>query len=218
MKMQLKLNARDVTLNSVPELRFEIQHGEGGYVLEFGGNRVTVPNKEMDRLFRTISDTTHVDWQYSKDADIQRTFRPLNRVIQCITTTPSYQLFLAGLHIADVIGMLNLDLVDRETVPDSFLYLVGNLPWRRGKQGRLFILRQGEIPDQDVRDELIANGKLFGAQFFVGDAEGMQHVSEKLIVPYATPIGFKTPVGPQTEQTWRRISEFVSQHGGGFAQ
>jgi len=114
--------------------------------------------------------------------------------------------------------MLSLDVVAPETVPDSFQYLVGNLPWPRGKQGRLFILREGTVADPVVRNELIANGKLFESQLFCGDEGRMQHTAEKLIVPYATPIGFNTRVNPQTEEAWRRICDFVRQHGGGHTQ
>jgi hypothetical protein len=228
MIIQLQLQARDVTAlpderpypdaGAVPQHRFEIQHRDTGYSLEFNGNRANVPNEHMAQLARTVSETTRVDWQYSRDTEIQNTFRPLNRILQCINSTPSYQLFLAGFHIAETIGMLSLDVVSSETVPDSFTYLVGNLPWPRGKQGRLFVLREGTITDAVVRNELIANGKLFESQLWFDDDNGMHHVGDKLIIPYATPIGFNTQVHPQTEEAWRRICEFVRHHGGGHTQ
>jgi hypothetical protein len=227
-EMKLLLHASDVTLLQdsrpspnpldVPSHSFEILHDQRGYTLTFDSHCVAVQDAEMSRLFRSISDTTHVDWEHSKDVEIQNTFGPLNRVIKCLTTTPSYQLFLAGFHIADAIGMLDLALVDHDTVSDSFRYLVGNLPWLRGKKGRLFILREGDVSDQIVRQELIANGKLFAVQYWDGDLDRTSLVDEKLAVPYATPIGFNTHVGSQTEQKWRDIVAFVRQHGGGYAE
>ena len=189
MSMQLQLNARDVTLlperrpadiatEDVPEHRFQIQHDEtSGYALEFDNHRVIVPDDHMTQLFLGVSNASRLleFWEHSRDNIIQSTFRPLNRIIQCLKTTPSYQLFLAGFHIADAIGMLSLDVVDHATVPESFRYLVGNLPWLRGKKGRLFVLPRGAVTDPMVRSQLIANGKLFEATFFVGDAGDTPH-------------------------------------------
>lgn len=230
MSMQLQLHARDVTLlpeqrpadvdpSEVPEHRFQIQHEETtGYALAFDEHRANIPDDHMSQLFLAVCNTSRVDWEHSRNIDIQSTFRPLNRVIQCLTTTPSYQLFLAGFHIADAIGLLALDVVDGVTVPDSFRYLVGNLPWIRGKKGRLFVLPHGVVADPMVRLQLIANGKLFEANFFVGDSHGTHHIDEKLIVPYATPIGFNTRVDARTEQVWREIARLVQHEGGGYAQ
>lgn len=230
MSMQLELNSRDVTMvaghrpsdvdpEDVPAHQFQIKHADNlGYVLEFDGQRANVPDDHMGQLFDGVCTATRTDWEYSKDIEIQTAFRPLNRIIQRITSTPSYQLFLAGFHIADAIGMLNLEVVDPETIPDSFRYLVGNLPWLRGKKGRLFVLPEGAVLDPEVRSQLIANGKLFQANFFLGDATGLHHVDEKLVVPYATPIGFNTRVNARTHDAWRDIARLVQREGGGYAQ
>lgn len=221
MTIQLRLFARDVTRlpssrpatdpSASPERSFSIEHGIAGYALEFDSHRANVPVDAIQRLYRHVSEANHIDWQYSSDTEIQSTFRPLRRITQCINSTPSYQLFLAGFHIGDLIGLFNDDPLDPDAIADEFRALDGNQPWPQGKRGRLFILPDGFVTDQSVKNELIANGKLFEADLYIGDNH---HVENKLCVPYATPIGFNTSVQAETESEWRRISSLVRRNGG----
>lgn len=225
MAIRLELATRDVTLlpesrpapapDAAPERLFVILHSANGYSLEFDGRRVLVPDAEIESLFTMISEHTSVEWRHSRDPEIQATFRPLNRVLQCINSTPSYQLFLAGFHVADAIGMFNLDQVQLPAIADSFRYLVGNLEWSRGKKGRLFFLPEGYVPSDEVRLELMANGKLVSTNLYTGDTDPDHHVDNKEFVPYATPIGFNTRVSVDTEATWRRISDLMRRQLGG---
>ena len=225
MAMRLALHARDVTLlpetspapdpDAAPEREFVVSHGDTGYQLEFDGRRATVPDAEIRDLLRQVTETTAVDWRHSSDPEIQATFRPLQRIVQCINSTPSYQLFLAGFHVGDSIGMFDLDQVATPAIADSFRCLVGTLHWPHGKKGHLFCIPEGYVNSETVRKELMANGKLFVVDLFVGDDGPTSHVANKLIVPYATPIGFNTRVEAETEETWRRVSALMRRQGGG---
>lgn len=167
----------------------------------------------MHGLLRQVAEGTRVEWQYSKNPDIQSTFRPLNRILQCLNSTPSYQLFIAGFHIGDAIGMFDPDQVDDQAVADSFSYLVGALQAMHGKRGRLFFVPEGYAADPQTKLELLGNGKLFEVNCYRIDG-ATHHVGDKLFVPYATPMGFNTRVDRLTEETWRRIANLADTQGG----
>lgn len=225
MAIRLELRARDVTLlpetrpapdpAMSPERHFFITHGTNGFELTFDGRRVNVPNDHMVDLLAKVSSGTSVDWRHSRNPDIQATFRPLDRVLTCLNSTPSYQLFLAGFHIADTIGVFDYEVLQQPAIEDSFRYLVGNLPWQReGKKGALFALPEAYVQGADVILELMANGKLFSADLYSGDQIPDHHINNKLFVPYATPIGFNTRVSADTELAWRRVSELIQRQRG----
>jgi hypothetical protein len=224
MAVLLTLNIRDVTQlpeerpapdpDASPERTFAIAHGAVGFSLDFDGRKASVPDQEIRALLSRVGEGTSVEWRHSRDPEIQTTFRPLNRILQCLNSTPAYQLFLAGFHIGDSIGLFDLGQVQEPAISDSFRYLVGNLPWAGGKKGRLFFLPDDYIAP-DVERELVANSKLVSADFFIGQDDPTSHVARKLFVPYATPIGFNTRVQKETEEAWRRISDLVRRQGGG---
>ena len=225
MPLRLELRARDVTLlpetrpapdpAAAPERQFSIAHDANGFTLTFDGRQANVPNDHILDLLSKVSAGTSVEWRHSTNPEIQATFRPLNRILMCINSTPSYQLFLAGFHIADAIGVFDFGVVQRPAIDDSFRYLVGNLPWQReGKKGALFVLPEGYVQGADVILELMANGKLFSADLYSGDQEPNHHVENKLFVPYATPMGFNTRVTADTEVAWRRVSELIQRQRG----
>lgn len=224
MAIRLQLHARDVTLlpdgrpatdpKVVPERAFAFSHDAGGYHLAFDGQAVTVLDSAMGNLLARVVAGTPTDWQYSSDSDTQQTFRPLNRILQRLTSTPAYQLFRAGFDIGDAIGMFDLDQVREPAIADSFRYLVGIVRGGFGRKGRLFFVPDGYVPEE-VEFELVANGKLDSADLFDGDPHANSHVAHKLFVPYATPIGFNTKVGADTERAWRRISDLIRHQGGG---
>lgn len=229
MKIELKLHANDVTKLPDPRpasvdtalhsIDFSVHLGQNVCKLVYNGNAASVTYEQLLDLASKVATTSRVDWEYPRDSDIETTFRPIERITKCIDSTPSYQLFLAGFHIAEVIGMLSLTDIRLESVPNSFRYnLLGNIPWPNGKNGRLFFLRDGEVSNSDVQHQLLANGKLFLASMFVDDGAGPQHLEEKLFVPYANPIGFNTEVADATKDAWKRICKFVRLNGGGSAQ
>lgn len=224
MAFKLQLRARDVTLlpdgrptsdpRVVPERAFTVAHNAGGYHLEFDGQAVTVPDDAMHDLLVRVVAGTPTEWQHSSESAIQQTFRPLNRILQRLTSTPAYQLFRAGFDIGAAIGMFDLGQVREPAVADSFRYLVGMVRGGFGRRGRLFFVPDGYV-SEGVEFELLANGKLDSADLFIDERDAHSHVARKLFVPYATPIGFNTRVSPDTEQVWRRISDLVRRQGGG---
>lgn len=224
MTIRLQLRARDVTQipesrpapdpNESPERAFAIVNDSGGYRLEYDGRRATVPNKEIRNLLIRVSEGTSIEWRSSSDPEIQTTFRPLNRILQCLNSTPAYQLFLAGFHIADAIGMFDLEQVQESSIADSFNYLVGNLMWTNERKGRLFFLPEGYVTPE-VEMELLANTKIVGVDLIRIVDDQTSHVGHKLYVPYATPIGFSTRVSQDTQETWRKINNLMSRQAGG---
>lgn len=226
MAIRLQLNARDVTLlpderpvsdpTTVPERAFTCAHDAGGYHLVFDGQGVTVPDDTMPNLLARIVAGTPTEWQYSSDSAVQTTFRPLNRILQRLMSTPAYQLFRAGFDVGDAIGMFNLNQVREPAIADSFRYLVGVVRGGYGKKGRLFFLPEGCVT-AEIEYALLANGKIDSADLFTGEPEANSHVARKLFVPYATPIGFNTRVNTDTENAWRQISDLIRRQGGGPA-
>jgi hypothetical protein len=224
MAIRLTLNIGDVTQlpeaqsapdpDESPERTFAITHDEIGFILEFDHQRASVPCKEIGALISRIGVGAYVEWRHSRDPEIQTTFRPLNRILQCVNSTPAYQLFLAGFHIGDRIGLFNLGQVQEPAITDRFRYLVDNLPWSRGKRGRLFFLPD-DCVTPNVERELVANSKLISAELFLGHGNPHSHVTRKLCIPYATPIGFSTRVQKDTELSWQRIADLVRRQGGG---
>jgi hypothetical protein len=226
MAIRLELRARDVS--QLPELRpapdpkaspervFTIAHVVGSYKLEYDGRHANVPDPEIKNLLMRLNEGTSVEWRQSSDSEIQATFRPLNRVLQCLNSTPAYQLFLAGFHIADTIGMFEIEQIQESAIVDRFKKLSGNLPWLSGKRGRLFF-----IPDEynaAIELELLANNKIIVSELYVATEERIIPEGRKLVVPYATPIGFNTQVSPETKVAWRGITSLVTQDGGGPIQ
>ena len=197
MAILFELHARDVTLlpaarpapapDAAPERAFLISHGADGYTLDFDGRRASVPNDAMQDLLVKVAEGAPAEWRYSSDPAIQTTFRPLNRILQCFNSTPSYQLFLAGFHIGDAIGLFDLGQVCEPAIADSFRHLVGSLPWPHGRKGRLFFIPEGYVTTPEVELELMANGKVVSADLFTGEGEPTSHVEHKLFVPYAQP-------------------------------
>lgn len=229
MEIQLNLCATDVTklpnprpaaiATELPQLNFSIHLGPYGCKITYNANSVTVTYEQLLDLAGKVATTTRVDWERPANDEIETTFRPIERITNCIDSTPSYQLFLSGLHIAEVIGMLSLTDVPIESVPASYRYnLLGNTPWPSGKKGRLFFVREGDVADGEVQHQLMANGKLFSVNMVTIDEAGMHQLDEKLFVPYVTPIGFNVKVNEITKDAWKRISDFVRQNGGGVVQ
>jgi hypothetical protein len=226
MAVRICLRARDVTLlpetqpaplpEAVPRREFalEVVGGEEGYRLEFDGRHATVSSDAMPKVFARVIDGTPVEWRDSSKPEIQAVFGPLNRIVQCLNTTPSYQLFLAGFHIGETIGMLPPSGVDAHAMVASFRYLVGPVVWSYGKKGRLFFLPEGAVTPE-VGAELVANGKLLSVTITADGVEPAPQTDEKLFTPYATPIGFNTRVSAETEKAWRRIGELIRRLGGG---
>lgn len=226
MAVLLRLQARDVTLlpetrpapspEAVPLRRFviELVGGDVGYRLNFDSRSATVLYGAMPGLFAQVIDGTPVEWRRSSDPEIRAVFAPLSRIIQCLNTTPSYQMFLAGFHIAETIGMLPQVAVDEAAMVASFRYLVGPIIWPYGKKGRLFFLPEGTVTGQAAL-ELIANGKLLSVEITADDTEPDPEARVKLFTPYATPIGFNTRVSGETKEAWKRIGELVRRVGGG---
>jgi hypothetical protein len=224
MAIRLDLRARDVTQlpderpapdsAAAPERAFAIGHGPAGYRLEYDGNTATVPAEEMQNLLDRVGKGTSVEWRHSSDRAMQTTFRPLSRILQCINSTPSYQLFLAGFHVGDAIGLFDLKRLQEPAVADSFRYLVGTLHWSHGRRGRLFFIPDGYVTS-GVEQELIGNSKVVAADLFTGDVAPTSHVEHKLFVPYATPLGFNTRVSEETEVAWRQIGDLIRRQGGG---
>ncbi len=224
MPVRIEVRARDVTLlpetrpapepDAAPERRFDIQNSQTDYRLSFDGRRAAVPRNEMYGVLQKVAEGTRIEWQHSTNPEVRLTFQPLNRILQCLNSTPSYQLFIAGFHIGDAIGIFEPDQIDDQVVLDSFSYLVGALQAMSGKKGRLFFIPDGYVATNQIRLELLGNGKLFSADCFRVDDAGNQHVGNKMFVPYATPMGFNTRVGRETEEAWRRIADLVQKQGG----
>ena len=195
---------------------FTVARTDSDFKFDFDGQSVTVPFQEIPKLLVRIDDGTLIDWQNSRDPEIQTIFRPFNRVLQRLDSTPAYQLFLAGFHICESIGLFDFSYIPEAAIEDSFRYLVGYLTWPNGRNGKLFFLPD-DIVDQSIENELIANSKIGSVELIgiLGDAHSI--LGRKLYVPYANPIGFNTKVDRETEVKWQRINELMHRQSGGLS-
>lgn len=218
MSLRLELVTGDVTklpeggghsLEEVQQRDFRIDYrGDQGFELEFDKAKALVGLSHIQDLFKIVSFHVLTEWQYSKDRQIRSAFGPLNRILSVINSTPSYQLFLAGFQVADKIGFLEQEAFEEMAMLTSFSGLLGTVRWKEGKKGRLFFIPEGYVSEHHVRNELVGNGKLFWITLWSGGSM----VEEKLAVPYATPIGFNTPVSADTEDAWRRVTQLVDRN------
>lgn len=119
-------------------------------------------------------------------------------VVQQISSTPTYQLFLAAIDIAEHINLVSESTT--ETVARRFRSLDKWTPSAVGKGGLFFVPADIPAPSQAV-NELIDNNKLGSAQLGFDGAQIL-----RLYVPYATPIDFIIPVSKDAKNLWETIS------------
>jgi len=125
----------------------------------------------------------------------------LSDVVKQITSTPTFQLFLAGIDIAERIIMVSESTFER--VCQRFEAITQWMPSVTGAGGLFF------VPDhilQDVASEhidfLVKNNKLCSATL----EDARRGSVRRYYVPYATPIGFVSGRASQdAESLWRRI-------------
>ncbi len=119
----------------------------------------------------------------------------IKQVIHQIKSTPTFQLFLAGIDIAE-----RIDLVSDfppESVSRRFKLLDKWMPSVTGAGGLFFVPEASadRFQEHAVRD-LVANNKLCVATF----AD-----SKRYYIPYATPIGFIVKASKEAESLWDQI-------------
>ena len=119
-----------------------------------------------------------------------------------VSNTPAYQLFLAGFDVSEAVELVS-PLPDR-LVLHRAIGLSGRLPSITGSGG-VFFVPEGLVDDEAdaaARGQLVMNNKLCRMKADAGDTV------ERYYIPYATPIGFVSPVSPQTRALWDRVRDF----------
>ena len=126
-------------------------------------------------------------------------------ILREIRSTPTYQLFLAGIDIAEAIDLISES--DVATVLRRFDRLEQSVPSVTGAGG-IFLLPTNIIPAEDgaAIEELLNNNKLCRAT--LEDTEDRRYSSRRYYVPYATPIGFISPVSARAAALWDAIRNY----------
>jgi len=127
--------------------------------------------------------------------DLQPPLSEIANVIQQIKSTPTFQLFLAGIDIAE-----RIDLVSEspaETVKRRFKFLNKWVPSVTGAGGLFFVPEEMSVQfHSKAAHDLLLNNKLCSAAF--GDMK-------RYYIPYATPIGFILNASREAETLWDEI-------------
>lgn len=127
----------------------------------------------------------------------------MQELLSVVSNTPSYQLFLAGFDLAEAVALVS-EWPERVVLRRA-IGLTERLPSAIGPGG-LFVVPDpllGDNPDLTVLEDLVRNNKLCRLRLDAGDSV------EKYYVPYATPIGFVTPVSRQAKQLWDRLRDYI---------
>jgi len=116
-------------------------------------------------------------------------------VAKQIKSTPTFQLFLAGIDIAERIDLVSESLP--ESVKRRFKLLDKWMPSVTGAGGLFFVPADMSARFQPLAvQDLLLNNKLCSASFAEID---------RYYVPYATPIGFVLKVSKEAESLWDEI-------------
>jgi hypothetical protein len=127
----------------------------------------------------------------------------LSRVTAQISSTPTFQLFLAGTDIAERIGLVSESSYN--WVSQRFAALNHWMPSVTGAGGLFFVPDNifAQATDAAIL-ELLRNNKLCTA-ILCEDTPGINEV-QRYYMPYATPIGFVAgPVSREAERLWDAV-------------
>jgi hypothetical protein len=127
----------------------------------------------------------------------------LPAIMRQLTTTPTYQLFLAAMDLTAFLYLYQSGTPDDYHFLPYLVYrqfgaLSGFVPTVTGGNRLFFVSDQLTSERDQALEELVQNGKL-GRVTLAIDARVR---GSKYYVPYAVPGGFTTPVMPVTKQLW----------------
>lgn len=196
--MQLEVRTGDVTSETKQLRSLAIQIFRDRAAIQFTLDDATgeIQFTDWPLLLEQVQDQELVK-RHTPDL-LEPPLRLLVNVTSRINSTPVFQLFLAGIDIAERMGLVgnsSFDLIRRR-----FTVLRHSMPSVTGAGGLFFVpddLLNGHDP---AVSELVKNNKLCSATII--DAETIR----RFYIPYATPIGFVAgPVSNEAERLWDAV-------------
>ena len=228
MPCELKLHAHDVTLNCRPERKasifrppqrvYSIVREREMFTLGFDGAKIRIPPAAIAEILVGLRTGSRLDWLQSVCCSQQHLRNPLRKVVELVNSTPAFQLFVAGFHIGETIGMFDDDSIADADVSAAYRGLVGNLEWTAGQRGRLYFPPGGPEVDAPAERELAEAGRLFLAElrYSTGEA-GPKTVDRKWFVPYVPALDWVRQVSPEAQILWNRIRSMNRTRRGNLA-
>jgi hypothetical protein len=206
MAIRLRLQGGDVS--AAPPVgrtsQLEADHDRQEVRLSFDDARVSLDVDDWAVLLEKARGTPSASlWINDRRIGHPFSLPDVHTLVSRLTTTPAYQLFLAGLNIAENIGLVpngdeQLSLVRCEL-------LVRWVPGTIGRGGLFFLPGNFFTGENSAAfDELMHNSKVCRCQVQVDDGPPWAGA----YIPYATPFGFTTPVAPEASRLWEDIRNY----------
>lgn len=200
---RLQLQTGDVTRSPLHLRIFEMEAGRplAQVILSFDGRTAQVAAALWPTLLEQVRIRSLSHWKHARMAPPMGQ-SDMQELLSVVGNTPAYQLFLAGFDFAEAVGLVR-ELPERIVLRRA-IALTERLPSVLGTKG-LFVLPDSlldEDVEREVLEELVRNNKL--CRLHVDSGEQL----EKYYIPYATPIGFATPVSERAKQLWDRVRDY----------
>jgi len=156
-------------------------------VLMFNQVSSAILSSDWSKFVSQVARRELKKWQFSNKVEPPIGSPEVRRMIAQIVTTPSYQVFLSGIELADKIGLVT---ESDEDIVLSRAYLLQNYV-RSEYGGGLFFVQPQQIKDFDaaIIDELVNNNKLCIFRLVNGRPLPLM----RYFIPYSTPNDFYAP-------------------------
>lgn len=204
MSVTLTLRTGDATALNQPTRVITLTTGEGMVRFDFDGSAARIPTDGWSDLVNQvrIGDLTKRVFPDMLQPPLGNP--DLLTVLNQISSTPSYQLFLAAVDLASI---LDIPSDDSPKVLRRFQSLHDWVPSVTGRGGLLFLPEPLFRGEESTISELESNNKVCYAKVNTKDDCAVRYY-----IPYATPIGFITPVSPAAIKLWESIRDYDSAY------
>jgi hypothetical protein len=195
MRMLLSLKTGDVTkeARTICECQVEADRPAGKVRFSLAEGESELSLAEWPLLIEQLKTTNLVKHHWPDS--LQPPLQTILKVVQQIRSTPTYQLFLAGIDIAERIDLISEG--SPEIVQRRFKTLDNWVSSVTGAGGLFFVPESVSSHfAPEATNELLQNNKLCTAEFTD---------LKRFYVPYATPIGFILPVSRDAENVWDEV-------------
>jgi len=204
MAIQLNLRTGDVTATPPCSIEFSLRktNATGPSQIEFKGARAEFSREGWRRFVEVVRGREPARWRSERSLPALAGLPDAHALLKLTTTTPSYQLLLAGVDLALAIRVVEDE--DEEAVLQRFADLSeGLLPSFTGSGGLFILPRDLILPEAsaDVED-LLSESKLGRATVSNQDEQVV-----RFYIPYAVPIGVDT-TSPSARRLWEEVRNY----------
>jgi hypothetical protein len=193
--MRLILKTGDVTgeQKSVRSFRIDVDRPPTSVQLSLSDVEGALAFDDWPALVEKVQQNELVKRRFSEGLPFP--LSAISAVVNQIQSTPTFQLFLAGVDIAERIDLASESSL--ENVKRRFLLIDKWMPSITGAGGLFFVPADmaSQFQPRAVL-ELLQNNKL---------GEVVLENVKRYYIPYATPIGFLSKSSPKSEELWDEI-------------